>query len=210
MKFKNNIHTWITDDTPTMPSHCNCNGSGRCTNRTSVKVGWPCSNKNYVQTCHRPQTSYIQSESVPLPTHTYRTQPQRPTARYTNSTNTNNRTRFLPTAHVHSCSYLTFTWGEIDSATTSHTTNLMIDGKTLKWKPCLLLFKTDVQMQNKSSTAASYYLTMANGESSITNVSSAPLTMKPKQFLKFLKHPLWLPPMPDSVCHDLESPFIHS
>ena len=27
---------------------------------------------------------------------------------------------------------LTFTWGEIDSATTSHTTNLMIDGKTLK------------------------------------------------------------------------------
>ena len=27
---------------------------------------------------------------------------------------------------------LTFTWGEIDSATTSHTTNLMTDGKTLK------------------------------------------------------------------------------
>lgn len=27
-----------------------------------MKVGWPCSNKVYVQTCHRPQTSYSQSQ----------------------------------------------------------------------------------------------------------------------------------------------------
>ena len=83
-----------------------------------MKVGWPCSNKVYVQTCHRPQTSYSQSQQ---PHQHAPTEPKfkgRGIARYTNtSTNTNSEQDHPYSPHV---ANLTFSWREIDSVTTIH------------------------------------------------------------------------------------------
>ena len=141
MKFKNNIHTWITDDTPTMPSHCNCNGSGKCTNRTSVKVGWPCSNKKYVQTCHKPQNK-LHTIRVSTTTNTH-TEPKHKDPLPDTQIQLTQTTEqdFFQLPMFTAVANLMFTWGEIESATTIHTTNLTIWWENLKMKTMLALFQ---------------------------------------------------------------------